>query len=135
MAKRKVSKNSLKNLELGNLANKTPTERKEIARKGAAITNAKIAERKTLANLMKIALSMPNVETGEINEIAITNAIINKAAKGDVSAYQTIRDTIGEKPTEKQEITNNTPQIVVATQTDANLIKELQNVKPDENIL
>lgn len=103
MAKRKVSENSLKNLELGNLANKTPSERKEIARKGAAITNAKIAERKTLAELMKVALSLPNEETGEINEIAITNAIINKAAKGDVSAYQTIRDTIGEKPTDKQE--------------------------------
>lgn len=104
MAKRKMSENSLKNLEKGNLANKTPAERKEIARKGAATTNAKIAERKTLAELMKVALRLQNEETGEVNEIAITNALINKAIKGDVSAYQTIRDTIGEKPTDKQEI-------------------------------
>lgn len=39
MAKRKMSPNSLKNLEKGNLANKTPSERKEIARKGAEKTN------------------------------------------------------------------------------------------------
>lgn len=35
----------------------------------------------------------------------------------------------------EQEVTNTSPQIVVASQNDANLIKELQNVKPDENIL
>ena len=35
----------------------------------------------------------------------------------------------------KQEITNLTPQIIVANQQDADLIKEIQNVKPDENLL
>lgn len=41
------------------------------------------------------------------------------------------------KEPEKQEIdlTNKTPQIVVATQTDADLIKNIQNVKINENIL
>lgn len=133
MAKRKISENSLRNLKP--FSERPQAERRELGKKGAEKTNRIKAERKTLAELMKVALSLPNEETGEINEIAITNAIINKAAKGDVSAYQTIRDTIGEKPTEKQEITNNTPSIVVASQSDANLIKELQNVKPDENIL
>lgn len=99
MAKRKISENSLKNLKP--FSERTQAERRELGKKGAEKTNKLKAERKTLADLMKIALSMPNVETGEINEIAITNAIINKAAKGDVSAYQTIRDTIGEKPENK----------------------------------
>ena len=31
-------------------------------------------------------------------------AIFNKANKGDVSAFNAIRDLLGEKPTEKQEI-------------------------------
>lgn len=35
MAKLKMSENSLKNLEKGNLASKNPSVRKEIARKGA----------------------------------------------------------------------------------------------------
>ena len=30
---------------------------------------------------------------------------------------------------------NSAPQIVVATQADADLLKEIQNVKPDENVL
>jgi hypothetical protein len=125
MVKRKMSENSLKNLEKGNLANKTPAERKEIARRGAATTNAKIAERKSLAELMKVALRLQNVETGEVNEIAITNALINKAIKGDVSAYQTIRDTIGEKPTDKQEITTNQPAVnLTINKAD---IKEIAN--------
>lgn len=101
MAKRKISENSLKNLKP--FSERTLAERRELGKKGAEKTNRIKAERKTLAELMKVALSLPNEETGEINEIAITNAIINKAAKGDVSAYQTIRDTIGEKPTDKQE--------------------------------
>lgn len=101
MAKRKVSENSLKNLKP--FSERTLAERRELGKKGAEKTNRIKAERKTLAELMKVALSLPNEETGEINEIAITNALINKAAKGDVSAYQTIRDTIGEKPTDKQE--------------------------------
>lgn len=128
MAKRKMSKNSLKNLEKGNLANKTPTERKEIARKGAAATNAKIAERKTLAELMKIALTLQNEESGEINNIAITNALINKAIKGDVSAYQTIRDTIGEKPIDKQEVKTNQPA-VLSEYSEKKIEEVLQRIK------
>ena len=105
MAKRKMSENSLKNLQP--LNTKSKEERKEIAKKGAEATNKIRAERKTLAELMKIELQLPDEETGEINNIAITKAMVNKAKKGDVSAYQTIRDTIGEKPTDKQEVIGN----------------------------
>lgn len=42
-----------------------------------------------------------------------------------------LRDSSGQKPTDKQEITNKTPQIVVANQSDADLIREIQNVKAD----
>lgn len=101
MARRKMSENSLKNLK-PNTFNDS-----EIAKKAQKRSVQKRKENQTLAELMKIALTLPNEESGEINNIAITNAIINKAAKGDVSAYQTIRDTIGEKPTDKQEITGD----------------------------
>lgn len=101
MAKRKMSENSLKNLK-PNTFNDC-----EIAKKAQKKSVEKRKENQTLAELMKIALTLQNEETGEINNIAITNALINKAIKGDVSAYQTIRDTIGEKPTDKQEITGD----------------------------
>lgn len=109
MAKRKMSENSLKNLELANPANNFNNS--EVARKAQAKSVKKRKENQTLAELLRIALSLPNEETGEINNVAITNAIINKAAKGDVSAYQTIRDTIGEKP--KQDINLSTGGLVV----------------------
>lgn len=103
MTKRKMSENSLKNLELANPANNFNNS--EVARKAQAKSVEKRKENQTLAQLLRIALLLPNEETGETNNIAITNAIINKAAKGDVTAYQTIRDTIGEKP--KQDINLN----------------------------
>lgn len=102
MAKRKMSENSLKNLEKRKSFSKDDVDFALNAQKNSV---KKRKENQTLAELMKIALLLPNEETGEVNNIAITNALIAKAIKGDVSAYQTIRDTIGEKPTDKQQIT------------------------------
>ena len=48
-----------------------------------------------------------NEETGEQNDVAMTLALIEKAKKGDVSAYTTIRDTLGEKPADKQFVAGN----------------------------
>jgi hypothetical protein len=103
MAKRKMSENSLKNLEKG----KATQFNGEFAVNAQKNSVKKRKENQTLAELMKIALLLPNEETGEVNNVAITNALIAKAIKGDVSAYQTIRDTIGEKPTDKQEVIGN----------------------------
>lgn len=101
MVKRKMSENSLKNLK-PNTFNDC-----EIAKKAQEKSVAKRKENQTLAELLKIALLLPNEETGETNNIAITNALINKASKGDVNAYTTIRDTIGEKPVDKQEVSGD----------------------------
>ena len=106
MAKRKMSENSLKNLK-PNTFNDC-----EIAKKAQAKSVESRKKNQTLAELLKIALTLQNEETGETNNIAITNAIINKAIKGDVSAYQTIRDTIGEKPVDVQKITTNQPAVL-----------------------
>ena len=75
----------------------------ETARKANKKSLATKYKKKMLAELLKVALTLSNEETGENNGIAITKALINKAISGDVSAYQTIRDTVGEKPTDKQE--------------------------------
>ena len=107
MTKRKsVSQNSLDNLKKGKPFNE------EIARAAQKKSVASRKKRQTLAELMKIALMLPNAETGEENGVAITNAMIMKAISGDVNAYQTIRDTIGEKPVDVQKITTNQPAIM-----------------------
>lgn len=103
--KRKMSENSLKNLEMANPKNNFNNS--EVARKAQAKSVESRKRNQTLAELMKIELMLPDEESGEMNNIAITKAMITKAKKGDVTAYQTIRDTIGEKPTDKQEITGD----------------------------
>jgi hypothetical protein len=126
MAKHKVSENSLKNLEMANPANNFNNS--EVARNAQKKSVESRKKNQTLAELLRIALTLQNEETGETNNIAITNAIINKAAKGDVSAYQTIRDTIGEKPVDKQEIKTNQPA-VLSEYSEKKIEEVLQRIK------
>jgi hypothetical protein len=126
MAKHKVSENSLKNLEMANPANNFNNS--EVARNAQKKSVESRKKNQTLAELLRIALTLQNEETGETNNIAITNAIINKAAKGDVAAYQTIRDTIGEKPVDKQEIKTNQPA-VLSEYSEKKIEEVLQRIK------
>lgn len=89
---------------------RTPKERKELAQKAGKKSGEKRRERKALKELLEIALALPDEETGERNEVAITTALIKQATKGNVLAYTTIRDTIGEKPVDKQLIAETTKE-------------------------
>ena len=129
MSKRKISENSLKNLQKGKPFDENC---KEIARKAQEKSVIKRAERKKLRECLELALSIQNSETGEDNAMTITKALINQAIKGNVQAYQVIRDTIGEKPTDKQEIQNSTtnyyPKVFV-------MPEDLKNPKKLEQLL
>lgn len=105
MAKRKMTEAQLANLQTEKY--KFSKDKPEIARKNQQKSVESRKRNQTLAELLKIALLLPNEETGETNNVAITNALINKATKGDVNAYTTIRDTIGEKPVDKQEVSGD----------------------------
>ena len=82
------------------LNERTPEERKEIARKGAEATNKLLKERKTLAEELLLIISQ-----GDTQE-RISTALVEKCLKGDIRAFETLRDTIGEKPKEKTENIN-----------------------------
>ena len=90
-----------------NLKRFTSSEARENGKKGAKKSAEKRRERKKLRELLEIALQLQNEETGEQNDFAIVAALINKAVNGDTKAFELIRDTIGEKPTEKQEVKIN----------------------------
>lgn len=81
----------------------TEEQQREIARKGGIASQKKRKERKTLKEEL-IAL----LETNDNNN-KISIAILNKALNGDIQAFTTIRDTIGEKPVDKveQEVVNS----------------------------
>lgn len=94
----------------GNLkpnSERTPSERRKNAQKAGIKSGEKRRERKKLRELLEIALQLQNEETGEQNDFAIIAALIKKAVNGDTKAFELIRDTIGEKPTDKQEVKIN----------------------------
>lgn len=95
---------------LVNLKDRTPEERKEIARKGAEATNRIRAERKTLKEELLLLLQKNNYQE------KISLSLINEAEKGNTKAYEVIRDTIGEKP--KEEINANVNTEIKVTLED-----------------
>ena len=75
----------------------------EIARQGAIASTAVRREKRTMREIAEIILSK-NVTTSDgvvSGKYAVLAKVIDTALKGDVQAAAFIRDTIGEKPTEK----------------------------------
>lgn len=104
----------------GNLIIPTSEQARENGRKGG-IASAKAKEkRKMIKQQMELLLELPlksektkkQLQALGINDDEMTNqmamiiALWQKALKGDVQAFNTFRDTIGEKPIDKVEQVN-----------------------------
>ena len=79
----------------------------EIARQGAIASAAVRKEKRTMREIAEIILSK-NVTTSDgvvTRKYAVIAKAIDEAIKGNLQAAAFIRDTIGEKPTDKQEVT------------------------------
>ena len=76
---------------------KTKEEARERGRNGGKASGEVRRARKTLRE--ELLLLLANGDTQK----SVTVAMIEKALSGDVRAFEVIRDTIGEKPTDKQE--------------------------------
>ena len=89
---------------------KTGSEQVEIARLGGFASGKAKRERKTIREELEFLLSkqLKNNKGEDIStREAISTAMIGQAIKGNVKAFIAIRDTIGENPTDKQEITGS----------------------------
>lgn len=102
---------------------------KEESAKGGIKSGQTRAQKRTMKETLEHILSM-SIEIGEIDDIELIQSIkdtkgknitvkdvlllaqVAKAQKGDTRAFEVVRDTIGENPTQKAEITANTPTIV-----------------------
>ena len=82
---------------LVSLADRTTEEVREIARKGGIASGESRRKRKSLKEELIMLLEMDD------NNVKISTALLKKALSGDIQAFTTIRDTIGEKPTDKVE--------------------------------
>lgn len=82
-------------------SDKTPKERQEQARKAGIASGKAKRARKTLKEELLLLLAQGDTQ----NKMSL--AMIEQALTGNVKAFETIRDTIGEKPIDKQEVTGN----------------------------
>lgn len=87
---------------------KSPEERSKIAKMGGIASGEAKRKKKTFREAMEAILASEVLDKNG-NKIDLLTSIsakqIEKANKGDTKAFEVIRDTIGQKPVEKVEIT------------------------------
>ena len=113
-----------------------PERDHEIRVAGGKALQANLKERRTLAESREIALRQKasretieqyNLPADATNQDAITAAIVKQAGAGNMKAWTALRDTIGEMPVAKQEITAD-----VMTAADRALMEKLQRRLDDQ---
>lgn len=109
-----MPRNGTKNLKPMNKL--TVEEQKKIARAGGKRSGEVRRQRKTLREELLALLSDGNTQN------KISTALIDEAMNGNVKAFETIRDTIGEKPVDK----------VMVAEVDQNIINEVEAMIKDE---
>lgn len=80
-----------------NLKVPTSEEAREYGRKGGIASGKARAIRKTFKETI-------NGELDDKTMSALIKAMINQAKKGNTKAFEILRDTVGEKPIDRQEI-------------------------------
>ena len=86
---------------LVSLADRTTEEKREIGKKGGIASGKARRERKKFKEDLLLALE--TIKNGKTVQQHGVEAILEKFMSGDIQAFTTIRDTIGEKPIEKIE--------------------------------
>lgn len=103
------------------LDQRSKSEVRELGKKGGIASGKSRALRKTLRESLEIKLDEPSKTKGKTTQDKLIDAIIRKASCGDTKAFEIIRDTIGQKPTDKVEI---------STYEDA--LKKIKDVEGDK---
>ena len=113
-----------------NLIPITSKTARELGRRGAEVSNAVQKRAKTFAEELRILLEA-EIVNGKGEKVttrkAISTALVKKAIQGDKGAYEQIRDTVGEKPTEKVE------QVVITPEVDFDKLAELRKALRDDD--
>lgn len=91
---------------------KNSKEAKECGKKGAKKSAQVRREKRELKETLELLLTMENPRTKEDNQTSIALALLEQAMQGNVKAFEVIRDTIGQKPVNKEEITSGLPTAI-----------------------
>lgn len=97
---KKQNENSLKNLIP--LTERSEEEVRAMNRKGGINSGIARRKKKMLKDTIMEFLETQNPETGNIFQVDMVNKLIEKVLKdGDVQAFNSLRDTSGQKPKEE----------------------------------
>lgn len=112
-------------------------EAKKNGQKGGIASGKSRREKKKIKEYLEIALDIA-IKDKNGNEYTRKEAgvlkLVERYVKGDQKAFDTVVELLGEKPALKQEITNTTPQIVVANEKDLKALEELKNADINKRI-
>ncbi len=86
-----------------NFSPSTPEKAKANGRKGGLASGRSRKRRKAFRELVDLALRCRGVNGSTVAEDVVL-ALIDKALTGDVKAFEALRDTVGEKPSDRHEI-------------------------------
>ena len=84
----------------------TKSEQREICSKGGKASGIARKKKKLIKNTIEEFLQAVNPETGNDFQVDLVNSMLQKALGGDVSAFNTLRDTAGQKPKEDVAVVN-----------------------------
>lgn len=92
------------------MSERSKDEVRKIGKKGGIASGKARKEKKMLKELLEDALSKGTETDNEY--INITLALIREANRGNVKAYEVIRDTLGQKPIDKVEHSGAIPIVI-----------------------
>ena len=84
-----------------NLSKPTPQQARERGRKGGIASGKSRRDKKTLRQALELLLEIRDERTGRSGMESVALALFDKAISGDVRAIEALRDSIGQKPTDK----------------------------------
>lgn len=99
-----MPRNGTKNLKPNTRENRTKEEQKQIAIKGGIASGKARREKKTLRQCLEILLEKTLKDKKGIEMTgaeAVSLKVFEKALKGDIKAFEVLRDTAGQKVPDK----------------------------------
>lgn len=119
-------------------SDRSPKEVRENGRKGGKksgeVRRAKKTMRETCEMLLAMDCKIGNIKTKmkeigipeneQTNQMAITISMLKSALNGNVQAFNSLRDTIGEKPINRHDLNPDDKPIIIQTN---DVIKDLTN--------
>lgn len=109
---------------------RTKEEARERGRKGGIASGIARREKKTFRATLEALLDRKLDGSSLTGREAVAVALFEKAMSGDVKAFQELRDTVGEKPVDKQELSGPDGEAVTLRhEVSAEIADMLEKVK------